>query len=182
MHIKELMMQDLMVRVIDMEYTIILAITDRDLVAHVSDSIKRGWVPLGGAFVDPKGFCQTMTKTGRGPPKKRFKPPTLDEVKEYILENKFGVDANTWINFYQSKNWMVGKSKMKDWKASVRTWQYKTQNNKDPLNIPQPKKFNAEKIDESKQVSPAAVRKMLRDNDKINAYKATGQLPPDQNK
>lgn len=52
----------------------------------------------------------------------RFVPPTLDEVREYIEKQGYSVDAEKFIDFYQSKGWMVGKNKMKDWKASVRTW------------------------------------------------------------
>jgi len=157
-----------------MEYSIILATDAKGLVEHVSDSISRGWKPLGGAFIDSKGFCQTMTKTGKGTPKKRFVPPILDEVKEYIKEQKFGVNADTWLSFYQSKNWMVGRVKMKDWKACIRTWQYKTQNSKEPLNIPQPKPFNAPKI--GKKVSQGRIQE-LKNMSKIDIYKATGQLP-----
>lgn len=54
--------------------------------------------------------------------KKRFKPPTLDEVKAYIAEKGYSVDAERFIDFYTSKGWVVGKSPMKDWKAAVRTW------------------------------------------------------------
>lgn len=54
---------------------------------------------------------------------KRFTPPTLEEVSSYIAEKGYSVDANQFIDFYESKGWMVGKNKMKDWKASVRTWQ-----------------------------------------------------------
>ena len=53
---------------------------------------------------------------------KRFTPPTLDEVKAYIEENHYNVDAERFINFYESKGWMIGKNKMKDWKAGVRNW------------------------------------------------------------
>lgn len=53
----------------------------------------------------------------------KFKPPTLDEVKRYCLERKNNVDAEKWHNFYSSKGWMVGKNKMKDWRAAVRTWE-----------------------------------------------------------
>ena len=61
--------------------------------------------------------------------KERFKKPTLEEVKEYCEERNNGIDAETFINFYESKGWMVGKNKMKDWKASVRTWE-KSRNTK----------------------------------------------------
>ena len=52
----------------------------------------------------------------------RFSPPTLEEIKAYILEKGYAVDADRFFNFYESKGWYVGKNKMKDWKAAVRTW------------------------------------------------------------
>ena len=54
---------------------------------------------------------------------KRFSPPTLDEVKAYCDERGNHVDAERFVNFYEAKGWMVGKNKMKDWKAAVRTWE-----------------------------------------------------------
>lgn len=56
---------------------------------------------------------------------KRFVPPTLEQVKEYCESRNNGVDSNKWFNFYQAKGWYVGKNKMKDWKAAVRTWETK---------------------------------------------------------
>lgn len=57
-------------------------------------------------------------------PAKRFAPPTEDQVFEYMQERDFAhrKEAETFINFYESKGWLVGKSKMKDWKAAVRNW------------------------------------------------------------
>lgn len=54
---------------------------------------------------------------------KKFKPPTVEEVKAYCKERGNRVNAETFVDFYESKGWMVGKSKMKSWKASVRTWE-----------------------------------------------------------
>lgn len=56
-----------------------------------------------------------------------FSPPTLSEVQAYCKERNNNVDAETFVNFYQSKDWYVGKNKMKDWKAAVRTWENKQQ-------------------------------------------------------
>lgn len=56
-------------------------------------------------------------------PRSVFKPPTLEEVKEYCFERNNGIDAQQFIDFYSSKGWMIGKNKMKDWKAAVRTWE-----------------------------------------------------------
>lgn len=58
----------------------------------------------------------------RGKNGKRFIPPSLEELSNYIQENNYSVDAETFRDFYQSKNWMVGKNKMKCWQSAVRTW------------------------------------------------------------
>lgn len=52
-----------------------------------------------------------------------FTPPTVEEVQEYCFERGNAVDAQSFVDFYTSKGWYVGKTKMKDWKASVRTWE-----------------------------------------------------------
>lgn len=53
----------------------------------------------------------------------QFKLPTIEDIKAYCLERQNNVDAEKWHNFYSSKGWMIGKNKMKDWKAAVRTWE-----------------------------------------------------------
>lgn len=55
----------------------------------------------------------------------RFKPPTVDEVKAYCLERKNGIDPDRFVDYYTATGWMRGKTKMKDWKAAVRTWERK---------------------------------------------------------
>ena len=57
------------------------------------------------------------------PTSSRFYPPTLDEIKAYCDERRNLVDVERFYDFYSSKGWMVGKNKMKDWKAAVRTWE-----------------------------------------------------------
>ena len=59
----------------------------------------------------------------------RFVPPTIDEISMYCSERGNNVDANKFYDFYESKGWMVGKNKMRNWKASVRTWEGKEQKN-----------------------------------------------------
>lgn len=60
---------------------------------------------------------------GDKPKRTRFTPPSREEVQAYCLERKNNVDAERFIDHYTSNGWMVGKNKMKDWKASVRTWE-----------------------------------------------------------
>ena len=52
-----------------------------------------------------------------------FKKPTLDSVKSYCIERNNNIDAEAFLDFYESKDWKIGKNKMKDWKAAVRTWE-----------------------------------------------------------
>jgi hypothetical protein len=56
---------------------------------------------------------------------KRFVPPTVDEVRDYCFDRGNAVDAQRFVDYYTSNGWMVGKNKMKDWKAAVRTWEQK---------------------------------------------------------
>lgn len=54
---------------------------------------------------------------------KRFVPPTLDEIRAYCNERGNTIDAEQFYDFYSAKNWMIGKNKMKDYKACIRTWE-----------------------------------------------------------
>lgn len=54
---------------------------------------------------------------------RRFTPPTPTEVQQYCSESGHYIDADAFVDFYNSKNWMVGKNKMKDWKSAVRNWE-----------------------------------------------------------
>lgn len=56
-------------------------------------------------------------------PRKKFVKPSLEEVREYCLERKNNVNPEKFIDFYEAKDWYIGKNKMKDWKAAVRTWE-----------------------------------------------------------
>lgn len=55
----------------------------------------------------------------------RFVKPNLDEIRDYILDDNLNVDANTFYDYYESNGWVVGKNKMKDWKATLRNWSRK---------------------------------------------------------
>ena len=72
----------------------------------------------------------------------RFVAPTIDQVKEYCKERNNNVDAERFVDFYESKGWMVGKNKMKSWKACVRTWEKSQQQKKDSGTIPSPDSDN----------------------------------------
>lgn len=57
-----------------------------------------------------------------------FVKPTVEQVRAYCKERNNGIDAEQFIDHYISNGWMVGKTKMKDWKAAVRTWERNRQN------------------------------------------------------
>lgn len=88
----------------------------------------------------------------------RFQPPSVDDVRKYCRERGNGVDAEQFVDFYTSKNWMVGKNRMRDWKAAVRTWEVRDG---------RPRTVQTEKKQPSKYSmspkAPADVRNGLRD-------------------
>lgn len=53
----------------------------------------------------------------------KFQKPTLAEIREYCISRGNKVDPEQFFDFYESKGWMVGNSRMKDWRAAVRTWE-----------------------------------------------------------
>jgi len=60
-------------------------------------------------------------------------PPPLEWVVEYckvVRKNK--VDPETFFEFYQSKGWMIGKNRMKNWHAAIHTWEKSSQTDKTP--------------------------------------------------
>ena len=78
---------------------------------------------------------------------KVFIPPSPEEVEAYSQEIGYPLNGEAWCNSYAQKGWMVGKSKMKDWKAAVRNWKtsgYKIghQSNQRPLLTPEDHTIN----------------------------------------
>ncbi len=61
--------------------------------------------------------------------KRNFVKPTIDEIQEYCRERNNGINAEAFYDFYESKNWYVGKNKMQNWKACVRTWEQRNDKN-----------------------------------------------------
>lgn len=53
----------------------------------------------------------------------RFTPPALEDVKKYCDERGNNIVPEKFIDYYTANGWMVGKSKMKDWKAAIRNWE-----------------------------------------------------------
>ena len=75
------------------------------------------------AIKERKGKESKVNSMKKNVQKKVFTPPTLDEVAKYCADRNNSVSPQRFIDFYGMKGWMVGKNKMKDWKAAVRTWE-----------------------------------------------------------
>lgn len=68
-------------------------------------------------------ICNIKCSKGKVKSKGRFTPPTLEEITAYCKERKNLVNPSKFLNHYESNGWKVGKNKMVDWRASVRTWE-----------------------------------------------------------
>lgn len=83
---------------------------------------KKGSRPASKKHVKPEG--EGLPFAGdESSAKSTFLVPTFDEVKAYCTQRGSRVDARKFIDFYTAKDWMIGRSKMKNWQAAVRTWE-----------------------------------------------------------
>jgi uncharacterized protein YdaU (DUF1376 family) len=71
----------------------------------------------------PSSLPSPATKPSKSNTGVRFAPPTLEQVAMYCTERNNSVNPHTFMAKYEANGWMVGKNKMKDWKASVRYWE-----------------------------------------------------------
>jgi hypothetical protein len=79
-------------------------------------------------------------------------PPSLELVNKYCQERKNKVNPKMFIDFYSSKGWLIGKNKMKNWKAAIRTWEMNESS------------YNG-KSNQSKKIYKNAVSSNFRDSD-----------------
>lgn len=77
---------------------------------------------IDSADIEGDTYIEKDTNTGGNVRAKRFEPPTVDQVDAYIREKGYSVSAERFVDYYESNGWMVGRNRMKDWKAAVRTW------------------------------------------------------------
>ena len=105
-----------------------------EISARCSENGKKGGRPKTDGKATPFSekpekpplFSESKKSQGQGQGQgdisraKRFTPPTLAEVQSYVAERHSAVNPQEFIDFYESKGWMVGKTPMKDWKAACR--------------------------------------------------------------
>jgi len=82
----------------------------------------------------PTNNQQVTTNNKEKKERSIFKAPSLEELNAFCLENNLELNASDFLNYYDSNGWMVGKNKMKDWKATVRRWSK-------PKQVIEPNKF-----------------------------------------
>ena len=92
--------------------------------------------------VDEPSTQVRLGKDSIGKDNNRFQKPTVDEVRSYCNERNNSVNPETFVDFYESKNWMIGKNKMKDWKAAVRTWERSAKDKDKSFSAQKVNKFN----------------------------------------
>ena len=100
------------------------------------------WLPNGCQVVADRLPQNSIGKNSIDKNNNTFKKPTVEEVRAYCQERKNNVDPETFVDFYESKNWMIGKNKMKDWKAAVRTWERSDNKRSKDFSAQKVNKFN----------------------------------------
>lgn len=140
--------------------------TDLEIFNELSDSetgkvIKALLWHLNGRIVDLDDqmtrvvFLSIKNRIDQPITKKRqsnkpFIIPSVDSVKQYCIERKNNVDPVKFINHYSARGWMLGKNKMKDWKAAVRTWEQNDYSS------------NQKITEENNKATPNAVRELFK--------------------
>lgn len=92
--------------------------------------------------IEIRDIDDVSAETSPTPPRKsskKFQKPTIEEIAEYCRERKNNVNPERFYDFYEAKGWFVGKNKMKDWKAAVRTWENRDSESKKAEPQPQQK-------------------------------------------
>lgn len=99
---------------------------------------------------DKKAIMQENDNLYAAKPEKsmRLRSPTVDEIATYCTERKNSVDPQRFFDYYESNGWMVGRSKMKDWKAAVRTWEKNTRSAAEHPDYSDPSRYADEQTDE----------------------------------
>jgi hypothetical protein len=77
---------------------------------------------LGGDKPGTTLYKETSKKHNVGKITKNFAKPTPQQVADYGREIGFEIDGESFFDYYESKGWLIGKTKMKCWKSAIRTW------------------------------------------------------------
>jgi len=117
-----------------------------------SEELKKYMVNIGYIY----GIDTTDTVSDTDTDNNIFKKPNIKDIENYCNERNNNINPNNFFDFYESKNWMVGKNKMKDWEAAIRTWE--NRNKKNGTQVP---KWMNEEI-KSEQASQQEIEEIER--------------------
>lgn len=96
-----------------------------------------GYHSIGKDSIDKDSIGKDSVYSGcdkSQPTHTHFKPPTVEEVKQYCIERNNTIDAEYFVDFQEARGWVLSNGKkMKDWKATIRTWERNNYNRK-PVN------------------------------------------------
>ena len=126
----------------------------QDVPKQIPNQIPSSSQPIPNLFptIEEKKEIKNKKEDTNVSKKKVFVPPTVDEVSAYCRERGNGIDAQSFVDFYTSKGWMIGKNRMKDWKAAVRTWERSKNNmpakNKNKFNNFEQREMSKEELSE----------------------------------
>jgi len=97
---------------------------EENINTPIEENFQDNNTDINTTFNNTNEYISVPDKVGNKPPKQtRFIPPTLEQVQNYCNERNNNVDAERFIDHYTANGWKVGKTKMQDWKAAVRTWE-----------------------------------------------------------
>ena len=144
--------------IVTMAFSFVRAQLDRDAAKYEETCRRRSEAGKQGGRPKTNAFSEKQTKAKKAdtdtenenytlleaepPQQKRFIPPTIEEVAAYCQKRGNGVDANRFVSHYAAIGWMIGKNKMRDWQAAVRTWE---RNNQQTLQQVTPKQGRADR-------------------------------------
>ena len=93
---------------------------------QMDTQVRLGKVSIGKLSKEHSVVKTTVKST------KRFSKPTIKDINDYCIEKGIKIDAEYFIDYYDSNDWKVGRNKMKDWKATVRNWDRRNNNKSKP--------------------------------------------------
>jgi hypothetical protein len=103
-----------------------LRMTEKEIDSGIKPLIRKGFFLDASTMLAP---ClqdaipeREGEREGEERKKGRFTPPSVNDVAEYAKEKGYAINATKFVNYYEANGWMVGRNKMKDWKAAVRNW------------------------------------------------------------
>ena len=112
-----------------------MSVVSTGITSGVHTDTTSGGVPTLGVVTTDVTADHKLKKgkrKGEGA-RKRFVPPTPEQVKAYAQSiDYFSLDPEHFVDSYAAKGWMIGKSPMKSWKATVRTWKHRDEKDGKP--------------------------------------------------